>query len=221
VAEDGRGDRHEREDGQRGERQFPVEGEENRGRTDQDERVLEEARDAVGYELVEGLDVVRQAADEDAGAVALVEAEREPLQVAEELVAQVGEDPLARPTREVGLCAAQEPVEDSGRDEDDHDLDEAPIVLRADSVVEGELGEIGRRERGQRRGEERHDRECRSRLVAGGQPGERGDAMCRAPPGPILDLGASLHGEVGAGLPDPHAVASRRAASSRSIRPCS
>ena len=35
--------------------------------------------DAVGDELVERLDVVRHAADDHAGAVALVEAEREPL----------------------------------------------------------------------------------------------------------------------------------------------
>ena len=62
-----------------------------------DERVLDERRDAVGDELVERLDVVREPADDHAGAVALVEAEREPLQVAEELVAQVGED-RARPS---------------------------------------------------------------------------------------------------------------------------
>ena len=74
-------------------------------RADEDQRVLEEARDAVGDELVERLDVVREAADDDAGAVALVEAEREALQVAEELVAQVGEDALAGPAGEVGLRA--------------------------------------------------------------------------------------------------------------------
>ena len=37
------------------------------------------------------------------GAVALVEAEREALQVAEEVVAEVGEHPLARPAGEVRL----------------------------------------------------------------------------------------------------------------------
>ena len=63
-------------------------------------------RDAVGDELVERLDVVRQAADDHAGAVPLVEAERQPLQVAEEVVAQVGEHPLARPAGEVGLRVA-------------------------------------------------------------------------------------------------------------------
>jgi hypothetical protein len=51
-AEDRRRDRHERENGQGGERELPVEGEENRGRAHEDEGVLEEARDAVGDELV-------------------------------------------------------------------------------------------------------------------------------------------------------------------------
>ena len=52
------------------------------------ERVLDERRHAVGHELVERVDVVRQAADDHAGAVPLVVAEREPLQVAEELAAR-------------------------------------------------------------------------------------------------------------------------------------
>ena len=68
-------------------------------RADQRQRVLDERRDAVGDELVERLDVVREPADDHARAVALVEAERQPLQVAEELVPQVGEDPLARSSR--------------------------------------------------------------------------------------------------------------------------
>ena len=55
-------------------------------------------RHAVGDELVERLDVVRQAGDDRAGAVALVVAEREPLEVREEPRAQVGEDALARPS---------------------------------------------------------------------------------------------------------------------------
>ena len=85
----------QRQDGQRREREPPVEEEEDDRRADEGERVLDEARDAVGDELVERLDVVRQPADDHARAVALVEAEREPLQVAEERVAEVGEDPLA------------------------------------------------------------------------------------------------------------------------------
>jgi hypothetical protein len=220
-AEDRRRDRHEREDRKRGECELPVQGEEDRGRTDEDQRVLEEARHAVGDELVERLDVVRQAADQHARPVALVEAEGEPLEMAEELVAQVGEDALAGPAGEIGLCAAHHPVERAGRDEDDDDFDEPPVVLGADAVIEGELREVGRRERGERRREEGDDRERRPQLVTGGEPGEGRDAVCGAPPRPVVHLGSTLHGEVGSGLPDPHAEASSRAASSRSIRPCS
>src|SRR5205823_14027162 len=54
-------------------------------------------------ELVERLDVVREAADDHARAVAFVEPERKPLQMAEELVPEVGEDALADPARQVGL----------------------------------------------------------------------------------------------------------------------
>ena len=51
------------------------------------QRVLDERGDSVGDELVERLDVVRDPADQHAGAVALVEAERQALQVPEEVVA--------------------------------------------------------------------------------------------------------------------------------------
>ena len=82
------------------------------------ERALRERRDAVGDELVDRLDVVRHPADQDAGAVPLVEAEREPLQVAEELRAQVGEDPLADPAGHVRLDVRHAPVREAGDDED-------------------------------------------------------------------------------------------------------
>ena len=117
-AEDARRDGHEREDGEGREREAPVEEEEDDRRADEQERVLEEARDPVGDELVERLDVVRQAADDDAGPVALEVAEREALEVAEELVAQVGEDALARPAGEVGLRHAREEVGEAGDDEE-------------------------------------------------------------------------------------------------------
>src|SRR3954453_17938559 len=58
-------------------------------------RFRDEPPPPVGDELVERLDVVRQPADDHAGSVALVKAERQPLHVAEEVVAQIGEHPLA------------------------------------------------------------------------------------------------------------------------------
>ena len=78
------------------------------------QRALRERRDAVGHELVDRLDVVRHPADEDAGAVPLVEAEREALEVAEELLAEVGEDPFADPAGHVRLDVRHAPVREPG-----------------------------------------------------------------------------------------------------------
>ena len=120
-------------------------------------------RDAVGDELVERLDVVRDPADDHAGAVALVVAEREPLQVAEEPVAEVGQDPLARPAGEVRLRGARRPGSSTpGRDERDDEPGQELGVAAADAVVDRDLREERRRERGQRRCEQRAERERRA-----------------------------------------------------------
>ncbi len=55
--------------------------------------------DAVGDELVEGVDVVGEAADDPAGLLAAEEVERELLEVGEELAAQVEDDVRADPAR--------------------------------------------------------------------------------------------------------------------------
>ena len=55
--------RHQRQHDEGREGETPVEEEEDDRRPEQNERVLDEARDAVGDELVERLDVVRDPAD--------------------------------------------------------------------------------------------------------------------------------------------------------------
>ena len=114
-------ERHREQHGQRRERELPVEEEEDDGGADEEQRVLDQARDAVGDELVERLDVVRDPADHDAGAVALVEAEREPLQVGEELVAEVGEDALADPAGQIGVRGGEDEREQGGGEEERDD----------------------------------------------------------------------------------------------------
>ena len=149
-AEPARRDAHEREDDERRESETPVEQEKHDDRADEDERVLHEARDAVGDELVERLDVVRDAADRRAGAIALVVAEREPLEVAEELDAQVGERALADPARVVRLRGRERERRDPGDDESDDDEAQRPEIARLDAVVDGDLREVRRDERDQR-----------------------------------------------------------------------
>ena len=101
AAEPGGQQRHRDQHGQRREREPDVEEEEDDRGADEQQRVLDQAGDAVGDELVERLDVVRDPADDHAGAVALVEAEGQALEVGEEPVAEVGEDALPDPAGQV------------------------------------------------------------------------------------------------------------------------
>ncbi len=72
------------------------------------------------------------------------------------------------------------------------------------------FAEVGRRERGERGDEQEAERERDARLVRRGEPRECGKAAARAAPR-VAGRGrlTALDGEVGAGLPDPHAVPPR------------
>ena len=83
--------------------------EQDHRRADQRQRRRRRASDAVGDELVERLHVVGQARDQHARLVARVEADRQPLEVAEDLDAQVLERALADPVDQVGLRRTSRP----------------------------------------------------------------------------------------------------------------
>ena len=142
--------------------------------------------------------------------------------MAEEAVAEVGEHPLSRPAREVRLRGARSQVDEARDDERSDDPAERREIPFRDAVVDGELCEIRRRQRGERREEEEAERERDAALVRLGEPREREQAAAGALPA-MAGRGrlAALDREVGAGLPDPHAVASTRAANSASSSPCS
>jgi hypothetical protein len=72
--------------------------------------------------------------------------------VAEELVPKIGEDPLAGPAGEVGLCCARDHVRQRGDQEQGNDDGERVEVAVLDPVVERELRKVRRCERGQRGG---------------------------------------------------------------------
>ncbi len=202
--EDGGRDRHRRHHAEGREGEAPVEVEEDRGRADEDQRVLDERRDAVRDQLVEGVDVVGQAADDHAGAVPLVVAERQALEVLEELVAEVGEDPLARPAREVGLRRARCEVGEAGDHEEGDDDGQGVEVALPDAVVQRHLRQERRDEGGQGRCEQRDDRKRRLELVRRRQPSQRRNAACRPLPRPVVDLHVALPSQMAAGLPNPH-----------------
>ena len=121
AAEQHRADAHHRDHREGREGESPVEDEQQDRRADQRQRALDERRDAVRDELVERLDVVRQPADDHPGAVPLVEAEGQPLEMLEEGRAQVGQHALADPARQVRLRVGHAPVREAGEEEERDD----------------------------------------------------------------------------------------------------
>jgi hypothetical protein len=117
APEQHRSDTHDRDHREGRERQAPVEDEEENRRADERQRALDETRNAVGDQLVECLHVVRQPADDHAGAVPLVEAERQSLEVLEQVQPEVGQHPLADPARQVRLRVRHAPVRQAGDEE--------------------------------------------------------------------------------------------------------
>ena len=89
----------QREDEERQQRELHVEVEQDHDRADQRQRGLEQRHDGVGDEAVERLDVVGHARDQHARRAALVEADRQLLQVREDPHAQVRRARAGRPSR--------------------------------------------------------------------------------------------------------------------------
>ena len=218
LAEPGGRKRHRGHDHHRRECEPPVEEEEDHRRADERQRVLDEGAHPVGHELVERLDVVRQPADDHAGAVALVEAQREALQVAEEMVAQVGEHALAGPAGEVRLRVREDDPGHAGSDERGHE----PVELRRVPVlhlVDREADEVRRHERDGRRPQERQHGERRPQLVRPCEAVQRGEPPPRLRPRPVLDGRTPAARQVRSGLVHAHYATS--SVNTRSSCPCS
>jgi hypothetical protein len=103
-----------------------VHHEQDHDHADQHQRRLEQRRQPVGDQLVERLDVVGQARDDHPGAVARVEADRQRLQVLEQLDPQVLQRALADPADEVGLRVGGDPYTHRRGEERDDDQSSAP-----------------------------------------------------------------------------------------------
>ena len=209
AAEPGRRNRHQRQHRQGGERELDVEEEENDRRPEEEQRVLDEARDPVGDELVECLDVVRDPADDHACPVALVEAERQPRELGEELVPQIGEHALPRPAGQIGVHGREDERGDRSAEEDHDDQGQPGEVLVLDSLVDRQLRQVRRCEGDERVGEKRREREDRPTLVRQRQPAENAETPPGAPPRPVAHIAASFLREMPSGLPDLHALSFR------------
>jgi hypothetical protein len=195
------GDRQDGEDQEGQQRELDVQPEQDRRRADQGQGRAEQGHHPVRDELVERLHVVGHPRDDHPGLAARVEADRERLQVGEDLDPEVLEDPLADPADEVGLRVRRPPVHERGDQEADDDPRERGEVAGHDALVDRELGQRRRRERGRGGGEQRDEHEDRPPAV-GPQELEHARAACGR------DRGRS----------SASAVRSRRAASARARR---
>ena len=176
-AEDDRRRRHRREHDEDREREPPVEQHERHGGADQDQGVAQRRRDAVGDELLERVDVVRQARDDATRALALEVAELEALDVGEQVDAQVGEHAAADPRRRVRLHRHRRPADQHGEDERaDPERERRAIVhqpvVRVDAAVDRPLGERRPGEVRADADEQAHDARDRAQAIGAHQPQE-------------------------------------------------
>ncbi len=155
-AEERRRERHQREQRERREREPPVEVDQHARRAEQEQRVLHARGETARDELLERVDVVGQARDQPAGAIALEVAELEPLDVREEVAAQVGEHALADPGREVRLRHRGAPAGERGEHEGDRPDHEGAAIAGDDPAVDRELRRE-RREQADRGADEQRD----------------------------------------------------------------
>jgi hypothetical protein len=169
--------RHRRKDDEHREREPRVEQHQRHGGADEDQRVAERRGDAVRDEILERVDVVRQARDDAAGALALEVAELEALDVGEEVDAQVGEHAPADPRRRVGLHGHRRPADEHGEHERPDPEGERravvhQVVVRVDAAVDRLLGERRTGEVRADADEQAHDARDRAQAIGAHQPQE-------------------------------------------------
>ena len=172
-----------------------VEHEQDDHDAEQRQARLDQRRQAVLDELVERLDVVGQAADDHARAVARVEADRQRLQVREQLEPQVLQRPLSHPADQVGLRVGGDAVDHRRGEEHDDDQVERGRVVVVDALVDGELGQRRGRQRGGGGGDERHEHGQHAPAVGSQQLGQAAQ-LAPAPAG-LLQAAAQLGAAAG------------------------
>ena len=196
-AEHQRGADEERHDGERCQGQAPIQYEQEDDGAHKGERVGHERGDAVGDELIEGVDVVGQAADDPARLLSAEEVQRQLLQVREQLASQVVDDVFAHPARQVGLQVARAEVERAHGDERDNDPVQNRQVLVDDAVVDGLPDEVRDGKAAQRHDDHRHQAEDGAAPVGVGEAREPGELELarqvheRLPPLQLLQRGAA------------------------------
>ena len=208
------GHRQQHDEGQQGE--LDVEDKQDHERPEQGEAGLEERDDGVRDERVECLHVVRDARYQHPCGAALVEADRQRLQVGEDADAQVLQRALADPADEVGLRGFHRPRDPRGGEErDDRDHEDA-LVLLFDAFVDRQLREQRRRDGGRRPQQQRKRGEQAAAPVGTQQPDQAAQvAHARAAIHSVLASGARASAPSSCSSSSESASRAPRATSSR------
>ena len=155
------GDEEDRCDGQRQNREIPLEVEQEAGKDRDPQQVAEGRRDPGEHQILDRLDVVGQPRDHVAEPAALEEVERKVLDVPEDVRAQVEDEALADQRREVVVEKRGDAAGERQPDVRGCDPREGTEVVRDENVVDQVLeDENARRGHGRRhRHEQQHQQQ--------------------------------------------------------------
>ena len=169
------GERHQREHREAGRRQLPVHDEHHPEHAEDDEHLAQDDEHAVDQHLAQHVRVARRPQHEVAGAMSVVDGEREPLQVREVAPADRERETLAGGGDQVALVVGEETADECDHEEEHarHGRDAhgavalrevegqrpAQVVFRDEGVVEDDLDRPGAGERGEDRPERAHQGE--------------------------------------------------------------
>ncbi len=143
LAEPVRHERHRDEDAERDRRESRVEEVEDRHDAAEDGEVPEEGDEARREELVERVDVGRQARHEPPDGRPVEERDVGPLEVGEDPRAQVEHDPLAHPRRPLDHQDHQAEGREDGEEVEDRDRVEGPAAAGRQAEAFEESGDEG------------------------------------------------------------------------------
>ena len=132
VAENLGGDHDERQHGKSDQRQLPVHAQHHAENAEEHEEVFEDGDHAGGEHFVQGVNVGGDARDQAADGILVEEGNVQPLQMAENLAAEIEHHFLAGPLHEVGLQELEQETEDQQADIDGRDLRDAGDRTRAE-----------------------------------------------------------------------------------------
>ena len=138
-----RGDEDAGNDGERSERQSPVDDEHRDADREQREQIADTRDHARGEQLVQRFDVRRHAGHEPPHRIAVEERDRQPLEVREDLDAEIAHHALAEKARQHRLAVREQELEQQRGGEQRRARERDPGISTRDRDIDDALRERG------------------------------------------------------------------------------